>query len=385
MIVGLEKFMAQPPGWASRAGVGVLTHPAAVDRSFRPAAEQLVSLFGSRLKALFGPQHGFEGEKQDNMIASPDFRHPLIGVPVFSLYGPRQKPDEEMLAGIEVMLVDLQDVGCRIYTYIQTLSLVMEACAEQDIKVVVLDRPNPIGRVREGNLLDDDCRSFVGLNSLPMRHGLTIGEVARLLVGRGCDCHLEVVPLDGYDPAAYFDKSGREWVMPSPNMPTLQTAVVYPGQVIFEGTELSEGRGTTRPFEMVGAPFIDPYRLADRLADYRLAGAVFRPVYFEPTFNKHARRLCGGVFLHVTDRGAFRPYHTSLTLLQAVAQLWPDEFRFTEPPYEYETVRRPMDLILGRSNLADQLVHGDDPAALETGWADELADFSAEAESYHLY
>jgi len=384
-ITGLEVLLADPPAWAGKAKIGLLSHPPAVDRRFIPSAELLGRLLGPRLRALFGPQHGFWGDKQDNMIESADADHPLTGLRVYSLYGAVRRPTPEMLEGLEVILVDLQDVGTRVYTFIQTLKLVMEACARAGIKVVVLDRPNPLGRAVEGNLLEPDCRSFVGLFELPMRHGLTVGEAARLLIHRGLDCDLEVVPMRGYDPLAGWEGTGLPWVMPSPNMPALETAKVYPGQVLWEGTKLSEGRGTTRPFEIWGAPFIRPHRLAARMADYDLPGVVLRPIFFEPTFHKHAGETCGGLFVHVTDRQAFRPYRTSLALLQAVAGLWPEEFAFREPPYEYETLRRPMDLILGRRNLADQVIQGRDLDELESGWAVGLERFKEEAGQCRIY
>jgi len=384
-VLGLEAFLNDPPGWAKTARVGLLTHAPAVDAAYRASAERLADFFGTRLKTLFGPQHGFFGDKQDNMIASDHGRHPGLGRRVFSLYGEKLKPDQEMLAGLEVLLVDLQDVGTRVYTYVQTLFLVMEACAEQGLKVVVLDRPNPLGRAVEGNLMEESCRSFVGLMALPMRHGLTVAELARLIRDRHHDLDLEVAAMKNYDPRAYFEATGLGWVMPSPNMPAVETAVVYPGQVIFEGTLLSEGRGTTRPFEILGAPYIEPYRLAERLAAYDLAGVVFRPVFFEPTFNKHAGSLCGGLFLHVIDRESFRPYRTSLAILQAVAELWPADFAYKPPPYEYEHRRRPIDLILGRPDLADMVVGGLDLEALEGEWAPALSEFRESCQDYYLY
>ncbi|MBW1713860.1 MAG: DUF1343 domain-containing protein, partial [Deltaproteobacteria bacterium] len=229
------------------------------------------------------------------------------------------------------------------------------------------------------------CRSFVGLFPLPLRHGLTIGEVARWLVLGGLDCQVEVTAMAGYEPRGYFDSTGLPWVMPSPNMPSLDTALVYPGQVLFEGTNLSEGRGTTRPFEIFGAPFIDPFGLAQRMAAFDLDGVVFRPIYFEPTFHKFSGQLCGGLFLHVVDRAAFKPYKTSLALLQAVFQLWPDQTVFKGPPYEYEYERRPIDLILGRQGLADQVAQGRDLGLLTAEWAGELAQFSEACVDCHLY
>lgn len=383
--IGLERFLDHPPDWARRARVGLLTHPPAVDRGFIPGYLGLAKFFGPRLKALFGPQHGFWGDKQDNMIESPDADHPLTGTPVYSLYGRVRKPEPEMLAGLDVLLVDLQDVGTRVYTYIHTLRLAMEACGRAGVEVHVLDRPNPLGRAMEGNLLDDDCRSFVGLTRLPMRHGLTMAELARFLADGRVECGLSLTPMTGYDPDGYFETTGLPWVPPSPNLPLVDSAVVYPGQVIFEGTNMSEGRGTTRPFETIGAPYINPFALIDRLAELDLPGVVFRPIYFEPTFNQHAGQTCGGVFLHVIDRAAYRPYLTALHLLAEVARLWPDEFRFSPPPYEYEFKRPPIDLIVGRAGLAQRLAQGEAPQTEALAWSDELAAYNTLVQPHFLY
>jgi uncharacterized protein YbbC (DUF1343 family) len=382
---GLENFLENPPSWIGTARVGLLTHPAAVDRSYTSSAQRLSHLLGPRLKALFGPQHGFWGDKQDNMIESSDSDHPLTGIRVHSLYGEHRRPTPEMLQGLDKLIIDLQDVGTRVYTFIQTMYLTLEACARAGVEVVVLDRPNPIGRQREGNLLEDDCRSFVGLFPIPMRHGLTMGEMARLIVARGISCPLEVIPLRGYDPGAGFRATGLPWVMPSTNMPFPETAYVYPGQVILEGTGLSEGRGTTRPFEIWGAPYINPHRLKEELAGYDLPGVIFRPMFFEPTFHKFAGQTCGGLFIHLTAPASFRPYRTSLALIQAVSRLWPKEWTFKEPPYEYEYERRPLDLILGDSRLADRLIQGEEIGSLEDGWKAGLTAFGFECGEIELY
>lgn len=383
--LGLERFIDSPPDWSRRAAIGLLTHPPAVDRRFVSSAQLLTELLGENIIALFGPQHGFWGDKQDNMVESPDGYHPALARRIHSLYGEVRQPTPEMLDGLEVLLVDLQDVGTRVYTYIHTLRLVMEACGRAGVKVAVLDRPNPIGRTAEGNLLDEDCFSFVGLTRLPMRHGLTLGEAARMMAADGADCELEVVTMEGYDPDGGFSATGLPWVMPSPNMPCVETALVYPGQVLWEGTNVSEGRGTTRPFEIFGAAFIDPFRLAAGMEEYDLPGVVFRPINFEPTFHKFAGKTCGGLFIHVTDPAAFRPYLTSLALMRAIAGLWPEEFRLNPPPYEYETERRPMDLILGRRGLAEEIITGPGPMALAEGWRAELNGYLDRRERFLLY
>lgn len=382
---GLARFLDDPISRIGKARCGLLTHPPAVDPGFRSSAELIAAAVGSRLVALFGPQHGFLGDKQDNMIESDHALHPLLGIPVHSLYGETRSPTPEMLAGLDVLLVDLQDVGTRVYTYIQTLSLAMAACQKAGVKVIILDRPNPLGRGVEGNLIEPDCFSFVGRFPIPMRHGLTMGEMANLIRAEVAECDLEVVAMEGYDPLAGFEETGLPWVMPSPNMPTLETAWVYPGQVLWEGTTLSEGRGTTRPFELWGAPYIEPYRLAREMETYGLKGVVLRPVFFEPTFHKHTGRLCGGLDLHVVDRKVYQPYPTSLALLQAVARLWPAEWGLREPPYEYEYERRPMDLILGQKGLVDRVTSGADLSGLVDEWQPEIDDFVEKCRKYYIY
>jgi uncharacterized protein YbbC (DUF1343 family) len=289
------------------------------------------------------------------MIEWEGFRDTATGLPVHSLYGATRQPTAAMLAGIDTLVIDLQDVGARVYTFIWTLLLCLQACARAGVRVVVLDRPNPLGgEVREGNLLDMGFVSFVGMAPIPIRHGLTIGELAVFFRRHfELDVDLEVAWMQGWRRSMWFDATGLPWVLPSPNMPTLETAIVYPGMVALEGTELSEGRGTTRPFELFGAPFIDPGALVARIDQHALPGVVFRPTFFEPTFQKHVRTLCGGVQLHVTDRDAFRSVRTMIAILAAVRALWPDELRWLEPPYEYETDKPPIDILAGGTWLRE--------------------------------
>ncbi|MBU1674234.1 DUF1343 domain-containing protein, partial [bacterium] len=328
------------------------------------------------LRALFGPQHGLRGETQDNMVEWDGFHDPVTGLPVYSLYGEHRKPTAAMLRGIDTLVVDLQDIGARYYTFVWTLLHCLEACAEQGKRVVVLDRPNPLGGDREGNVLDMRWRSFVGLAPIPMRHGLTIGEMALcfrdlydLLV------ELEVVRMEGWRPGMLFDETGLPWVMPSPNMPTLDTALVYPGMCLLEGTELSEGRGTTRPFEICGAPYVDPARLAAAMADHGLPGCAFRPLHFEPAFQKHAGRLCGGVQIHVFDRDSFLPVQTAIALLAAVRALWPRDFAWRQPPYEYEYERLPIDILAGGPDLREAIDAGADHLSITRHWDADLLQF----------
>ncbi|MBC8426708.1 DUF1343 domain-containing protein [bacterium] len=376
---GLEVLLADGARALRGQRVGLLCHPASVDARLRHAAPLLRDA-GVDLRCLFGPQHGLRGETQDNMIEWEGFEDPATGLTVYSLYGEYRKPTPSMLHDIDTLVIDLQDVGARYYTFIWTMLHCLEACAEQKRRVVVLDRPNPLGGDREGNVLDTGWRSFVGLAPLPMRHGLTVGELAlcfRDLFDLLVD--LEVVRMEGWRPGMFFDETGLPWVMPSPNMPTLDTALVYPGMCLLEGTELSEGRGTTRPFEICGAPWIDPEQLAGALAEQELPGCVFRPLHFEPTFHKHASRLCGGVQIHVVDRAAFRSVQTAVTLLATVRGLWADDFGWRRPPYEYELERLPIDILAGGPALREAIDAGEGPASVTRHWDADLLRFETVA------
>ncbi len=375
VLTGLDVLLEDGCRTLRDRRVGLLCHPASVDARLRHAAPLLLGA-GVDLRCLLGPQHGLRGETQDNMIEWEGFRDPLTDLPVHSLYGRHRKPTPDMLRDVDTLVVDLQDVGARYYTFIWTLLHCLEACAELGKRVVVLDRPNPLGGEREGSILDPDWRSFVGLAPIPMRHGLTIGELALcfrdlfdLLV------ELEVVRMAGWRPGQWFDETGLPWVMPSPNMPTLDTAIVYPGMCLLEGTELSEGRGTTRPFEICGAPWIDPPRLAAALDACRLPGCVFRPLHFEPTFQKFAGELCGGVQIHVTERDVFRPVQMAVALLCTVRGLWPESFRWREPPYEYETERLPIDILAGGPGLREAVDAGVDHRDITRHWDADLLQF----------
>jgi uncharacterized protein YbbC (DUF1343 family) len=385
VVTGLEIFLQDPPAWAARARLGLLSHPAAVAADLSSAREQLAARLPGRLKILFSPQHGLRGEKQDNMIASADFLDPVLRLPVVSLYGPRLAPPADALAAVDAVLVDLQDVGTRVYTFAATLAKVMAAAAPLGKKVVVLDRPNPIGGAAvEGNLLRPEWASLVGPYPLPMRHGFTLGELARYYRGtQQLDCDLEVIPLQGWRRRDYFDATGLPWVLPSPNLPTLDGAIVYPGQVLLEGTNLSEGRGTTRPFELFGAPFLEPRRIKALLPE--LPGVILREASFEPTFHKWAGELCQGFQLHVTDRGDFKPYFTTLALLAAMRELYPEQFAWRQPPYEYENERLPIDLLTGDAAIRLGLERGLTAAELEADWQEDLNRFLELRREFLLY
>lgn len=389
---GLEVFADGPERWVPQgAQAGLLLNPASVDAGYRSARDVVAAALeaaGSRLAALFGPQHGIGADVQDNMVESPHGVDRRLGIPVWSLYGEVRKPTRAMLDGLDVLLVDLQDVGTRVYTFPWTLRLVLEACGEAGVRVLVLDRPNPLGgTLVEGNRLGAGWESFVGLEPVPMRHGLTLGELALWFRGeRGVRCDVDVVPLGGWRRDMLWGETGRPWVLPSPNMPTPETAVVYPGTVLLEGTNASEGRGTTRPFEIVGGPWVDADELARTLGHNDLPGVTFRPLSFLPTFQKWAARPCGGVQLHVTEPGAFRPYRTGLALLAALWRLCRDAgFGWRTPPYEYEADRLPIHLLLGSEGLREAVEAGADPRDLEMGWAEDVRSWEEERQPYLLY
>ncbi|MEJ2638246.1 MAG: DUF1343 domain-containing protein [Desulfosarcinaceae bacterium] len=384
---GLENFVAHPPAFITGKRLGLLCNPASVDHQLGHARDLIFAVAGERLTALYSPQHGFYAEKQDNMIESTHRSDPSLGLPIFSLYGETRIPTEEMLAPIDILLVDLQDVGTRVYTFIYTLSYCMEACARLAKKVVVLDRPNPIGgELIEGNCLAPEYRSFVGRYPIPMRHGLTIGEIARLFNdGFGIGCDLDVIPLKGWRRTMLFEETGLPWVAPSPNLPTPRSTLVYPGQVIWEGTNVSEGRGTTQPFELFGAPYLDPERVVAHMDAADLQGALLRPMEFEPVAQKWAGQCCRGFQLHVIDPGRYRPYRTSLRLLQIIANLYPDEFAWKKPPYEYEYRKRPIDLILGDRQLRRAIAEQVALADLERKWASDLEAYERQIAGIRIY
>ncbi|MCL5023376.1 MAG: DUF1343 domain-containing protein [Nitrospirae bacterium] len=374
---GLDLCEKRWPARFRGARVGLLVHPASVNKRFAHAVDLFIESKKCRLAALFGPQHGIRGETQDNMIEWRGFTDKKTGLPVFSLYGKTRRPEPSMLGNVDLMVIDLQDVGARYYTFIWTMELCMQACREEGKSVVVLDRPNPLGgAITEGTVLDPRYSSFVGGRPLPVRHGMTIGEIARYLKDACCpSLDLHVLPMEGWKRKMWFDQTALPWVMPSPNMPTPETAAVYPGMCLLEGTLLSEGRGTTRPFEIFGAPFIDAGFLVKRLKEFRLPGVFFRPLSFEPTFQKHAGRLCGGAQLHVTDRRRFRPFKTGVAVLKAVYDLYPGRFEWKRPPYEYENVKMPIDILAGNEWLREGIKKGEDLGLMEARWQEESLRF----------
>jgi uncharacterized protein YbbC (DUF1343 family) len=387
VILGLEQLISSPTTDVSNRRIGLLCNAASLDSRLIHARQCLQERLGNGLQALFTPQHGLFAEKQDNMVESDHRNDPLLGIPVFSLYSDTRRPTKEMFDTIDVLLVDLQDVGTRVYTFIYTLSYCMEEARRMGKKVVVLDRPNPIGgRLVEGNCLKTEWRSFVGRYPIPMRHGLTIGELA-LLFNDAFDihCDLDIIPMQGWDRDMLFADTGLPWVAPSPNMPTPATALVYPGQVIWEGTNISEGRGTTQPFELFGAPFFDTDRILATLGGPDIPGGRLRPLEFEPTAHKWQHQRCRGFQIHVTDPERFKPYTVTLALLQAVFRHHPDEFSWKEPPYEYEFHKQPIDLIIGDPRIRKELEKMVPIDTLAGSWADDLNDYDILRRKYFLY
>ncbi len=359
---GLDNLVSAPPPWLEGKRLGLLCNPASVDSRLVNAKDIIHKQYGPGLKALFSPQHGLYAEKQDNMIESGDFIDPALKIPVFSLYGVTRRPTAEMMDMIDVLIVDLLDVGTRVYTFFTTLSYCLEEAGRTGKTILVLDRPNPIGGVQvEGNCLDPAYTSFVGRYPIPMRHGLTIGEYAGYInthFGIGCD--LNVIAMQGWQRRMYYRDTGLFWVAPSPNLPTPESAMVYPGQVIWEGTNISEGRGTTQPFELFGAPFLDMDKILSSVGGQRLPGCILRPALFEPTANKWKDAACSGFQIHVTDTSRFRPYETSLKLLAAVIFHHGGRFEWKQPPYEYEFETLPIDLIIGDSEIRQAIEAGPD-------------------------
>jgi uncharacterized protein YbbC (DUF1343 family) len=367
--------------------VGVVCNHASIDRGFLHLIDRTAAADGVTLAAIFGPQHGFRSDVQDNMVETPHRDDPRRRVPIYSLYSETREPTADMLRGIDALVIDLQDIGARIYTYIYTMANCMRAAARHGVQVVVCDRPNPIGGTGvEGARLSKGWESFVGQFPIPMRHGMTIGELATMFNDAfGIGAPLEVVRMEGWTRDMYADATGLPWVMPSPNMPTLDTAIVYPGTVLFEGTMLSEGRGTTRPFELVGAPWIDAERFAAEMNGLGLPGVYFRPAGFEPAFQKHAKQPCGGCQIHVTGRTTFRPVMTGVALIDMFRRHDPARFAWRQPPYEYEHDKMPIDILAGSDALRKQIESGVPIREIAASWSDDEAEFRRLREPYLMY
>ena len=367
--------------------VGIVSNPASVDAGFQHIVDRLLAAPGVTVGAIFGPQHGFRSDVQDNMIETPHTTDCRRRVPVYSLYSETREPTAEMLSHIDTLVIDLQDIGARIYTYIYTMANCLRACAKHGVDVIVCDRPNPIGgRQVEGPMLVPGFESFVGQFPIPMRHGMTIGELARFFNGHfTIDAPLEVVAMTGWSREMYGDATGLPFVMPSPNIPTLDSAIVYPGTVLFEGTNASEARGTTRPFELVGAPWVEAEKFAAAMNARRLPGAHFRPAVFEPTVQKHAKKTCGGCQIHVLDRQAFRPVLTGVALIDQIRAAGAAEFAWRRPPYEYEQHKEPIDILAGSAALRTAIDAGARAEDLAPVWEGEMQPFLELRKQYLSY
>ena len=367
--------------------VGVLANPASIDQEFTHIVDKLAKADGVTLGAIFGPQHGFNADLQDNMIETAHAEDRGRRVPVYSLYSETREPTAEMLAGLDALVIDLQDIGARIYTFVYTMANCLRAAAKHGVKVFVCDRPNPIGGIEvEGAALRSGFESFVGQFPIPMRHGMTVGELARLFNDHfKIGAALDVIPMKGWERGQYWDQTGLPWVMPSPNVPTLDTAIVYPGTVLVEGTLLSEGRGTTRPFELVGLPGVDPDAFAKRMNALNLDGVYFRPAVFEPTFQKHAKTPCGGCQIHVTGRTRFRPVAAGAALLREFRGIAPEGFGWRPPPYEYEHEKLPIEILSGSPALHEQVDAQVPLGEIVASWRDDEAAFRRLREPFLLY
>ena len=367
--------------------VGVVCNHASVGLGFRHIIDRLQNAPGVRLAAIFGPQHGFRSDVQDNMVETPHGDDAARRVPVYSLYSDTREPTAEMLHDLDVIVIDLQDIGARIYTYIYTMANCLRAAARHGVPVIVCDRPNPIGGTQiEGGALAQGFESFVGQFPIPMRHGMTIGELAAFFNDQfGIGATLEIAPMERWHRRLYADQTGLPWVMPSPNMPTLDSAIVYPGTVLFEGLLLSEGRGTTRPFELVGAPWIDADQFAAAMNALELPGVYFRPAAFVPTFQKYSGETCGGCQMHVLDREEFRPVLTGVALIHMFRRFDPARFTWRPPPYEYEHHKAPIDILAGSDSLRRQIEVGAPLRAIVESWREDEASFARQREPYLLY
>lgn len=384
---GIERLIADPPRSLRGKRLGLLANPASVDRNFCHSRILIDAHFGGQLKALFSPQHGFYAQKQDNMIGSEDTDDPELNIPVFSLYGDTRIPSKTMLDLIDTLIIDLQDVGTRVYTFIYTMALCMQACRSHDKEVIVLDRPNPLGgTIMEGNCVKQPYRSFVGMYPIPMRHGLSIGELALLFNAHfAIGCRLTVIPMVGWTRHMFYQDTGLPWIPPSPNLPGPNASMVYPGQVLWEGTNVSEGRGTTQPFEIFGAPFFDTTGLGKELAHQALSGMHLRPIAFEPTSNKWNGQLCHGFQIHVIDRSLFRPYFTTIAIMKAVFERYHDDFHWKLPPYEYEFEKLPFDMISGDPAIRS-VVQGEETLEdMVHGWDEDVTKFDRIRRDYLLY
>jgi uncharacterized protein YbbC (DUF1343 family) len=384
---GIERLLEKSPEWLGQDRIGLLANIASVDRHFNLTRDLLNKQFPGQLTTLFSPQHGFTTNKQANMIESEDSIDPEIKIPVFSLYSQTRKPTKQMYDRIDTLIIDLQDVGTRVYTYIYTMAYCMEAARDLNKKVLILDRPNPInGLTVEGNCLKPEHATFVGRYPIPMRHGLTIGELALLFNDYfGIGCNLEIIPMQGWQRGMYYQDTGLPWIAPSPNLPTPTSTMVYPGQVLWEATNISEGRGTTLPFELFGAPFISTSELSAHFDHNLLEGIHLRPTNFEPVADKWQTKSCNGFQIHITDLNKYQPYRTTLHIMQTLLKLYHQDFQWRKPPYEYEYNQLPIDILIGDQTIRKQIESMEDIKTIEKEWLAATYDFKQICQPYYLY
>jgi uncharacterized protein YbbC (DUF1343 family) len=369
------------------ARVGLVCNQASVDHTLRHAADLLRAHKDIQLTALFGPQHGIRGDVQDNMVETAHTVDRATGLPVYSLYSETREPTAEMLENVDILVFDMQDVGCRIYTFIYTLANCMRAASKYCKKVIACDRPNPINGVAvAGTVLDPQFASFVGQFPMATRHGMTVCELARMFREHfGIDCELETVLMEGWSREQWMDETDAPWVLTSPNIPTPATTIVFPGTVHLEGTQMSEGRGTTRPFELIGAPYIEAEAYARELNGINFPGVYFRACGFQPTFQKHAGRTCGGVQIHVTQRDLFEPVSAGVATVKSAYEMYGEHFRWKEPPYEYVYDKNPFDVIAGTSALREAIERGDSLESITASWEEPLRQFKQVRERFLCY
>lgn len=384
--LGLDLVESEWPSDLNGTKAGILVHSASYNRSMTHAMDLFTNFDRIKVTSVFAPQHGLFGETQDNMIEWESYIDVRTGLPIYSLYGKTRKPTPEMMKDLDGLIVDLQDIGSRYYTYIWTLYLTMESALENGKFVVVLDRPNPIsGIFVEGPVLKEAFASFVGLKPLPVRHGMTIGEIATYFRSKylsGLD--LRILKMDGWKREYFWEDTGLDWVNPSPNMPSEKTALLYPGLCLLEATNISEGRGTTRPFEIFGAPFVEPHKLARYLAELKLSGVAFRPLFFVPTFSKYSGKKCGGIQIHIVDKKHLKPFKLGVAIIKTLLELYPTQFQWRNPPYEYENEKLPFDILVGSDELRLRLARGDSLESMELWWQSECDAFDTSARREYL-
>lgn len=385
--LGIEKLLYDQFDILKEHRIGLICNQSSVLHNLTHVADSLSDNHNFTLTSLYGPQHGIRGEVQDNMIETPHSTDSKTGLPVYSLYSETRIPTDQMLCEVDALVFDIQDIGCRVYTFIYTMANCMIAAKKHGLRMFVCDRPNPVNGVSvEGNILDTNFSSFVGQFPIPMRHGLTVSELALLFNETfeiGCD--LTVIPMEGWEREMWFDDTDSPWVMPSPNMPTLDTATVFPSTVFLEGTMLSEGRGTTKPFEIIGAPYICGHKFADCLNKQSLPGVYFRDCGFKPTFQKHSSEFCGGVQIHITDRDIFKPVITGVAIMKATIDLYKDDFEWKNPPYEYIHDKLPIDVIAGTDKLRLGLESGLNLEEMTNEWHFDESNFMKTRKEFLLY